>query len=155
MYAALAARIVIFHRERAVHGLSLPVSVAVPEQGAGIPDPRADAHFRRGSAPGGGPADGLHVRRVNPAVNRGPAAGFRFKLVRVFSLVCPDYSCRSRFAGGAGRRVRAGVVFGPRKPHHVAHAERQRRGGIGGPPDVPGRPAGFVALPAVVSSVMS
>ena len=73
MYAALAARIVIFHRERAVHGLSLPVSVAVPEQGAGIPDPRADAHFRRGSAPGGGPADGLHVRRVNPAVNRGPA----------------------------------------------------------------------------------
>lgn len=90
MNAAFAARIVIFHRERAVHGLSLPVAVAVPVHGAGILDLCADAHFcRLRPAPGGGPADGLHVRRVNPAVNGGPAAGFRFKLVGVFPLYVP------------------------------------------------------------------
>ena len=61
MYAALAARIVILHRVRSVHGLTLSAAVAVAVQRAGILHLCADAHFRRGrTAP-----DGLHVRRID------------------------------------------------------------------------------------------
>ena len=47
MYAALAARIVIFNRVCAAHSLVLAVPRAVAVQRPGILHPRPDAHFRR------------------------------------------------------------------------------------------------------------
>ena len=79
MYAALAARIVILHCVRSVHGLTLSAAVAIAVQRAGILHLCADAHFRRGRAV----PDGLHVRRIDPAVNGRTAAGLFDKVVGV------------------------------------------------------------------------